>query len=214
MPEPPRKVTPELHSAGATVLHKSPFSGLEVPVSTEPLLIEIRDRWVVPFYNDCLGNIPAIEAGLAPQLSEITPSLVLELLSQFNWRPRLMGAVFVALRRFEELEELIGRLLLRSDVCYAGRGYCVALARLNTPTSAGWLREYLGYYLTRPELWFDQADAMAALLYLDQTNHTDHASELRSLWNDFVVNKPNWDLDDTFRRFAGYMEAIEAISLA
>jgi hypothetical protein len=207
----PRIVTPALHSAGATVLHQSPFSGLEVPLDPKELPAEVLDRWVKPFYMARWETVDEAEALFGPIFHEITPSLVLTLLSRVNWRPRITGAYFTAWRRFGAVEPVIGRLLLRSDVCYAGHGYCVALARLNTSTAVDYLREYLDYYLTRPELWFDQQHAMAAITYLDRTNHTDHAAELMPLWNDFVRNKPNWKLEESCRHFAGCMQVIEEV---
>jgi uncharacterized protein DUF6000 len=205
------QVTPALHSAGATVLHRSPFDDLEVPVSMEPLSAELRERWVKPFYMSIRSNIAATEHDLLPLFREINPLLIATLLSNFNWRPRITGAFFVALCRVGEFEDLIGRLLLRSDVCFAGRGYCLALARLNTPRTVDFLREYLRYYLTRKELWFDQADAMSAMQYLDAANGTDHASAFDAPWADFVSDKPNWNLARSYTNFKNAIQAIDTL---
>jgi hypothetical protein len=150
---------------------------------------------VAPFYPLNLWRDGEIFVrALRPVCSQIDEQLVKELLSYFNWRPRLVGAYFVAVRRLAGLEQQIGRLLLRSDVCEAGRGYCVALARLNTGSSAALLMEYLDYYLTRADLWFDQGFAMAALGYLDHENGTHLREGFVGRWHDFIANKPNWDL--------------------
>lgn len=203
------QVTPTLHSAGATVLHRSPFDNLEVPVSAEALSDELHARWVKPFYMSILGNLDGREALLRPVYDEVDAALIDRLLSVFDWRPRIVGAYFVALRRAGEFEERIGRLPLRSDVCSAGHGYCLALARLNTPRAVGFLREYLGYYLTRRDLYFDQSSAMSALLHLDATNGTTHAAALRPAWEDFVRDKTGWNLEGSYARFVGQLRAID-----
>lgn len=205
----PTHVTAALHAAGATVLDRSPFEDLEVPVSTDERSHEFIARWVKPFYMSIPGDAGQWVVPLKPLYEEIDAALIDRLLSTFNWRPRLVGAWFVALRRAGEFEDLVGRLLLRSDVCYAGHGYCLALARLDTPRAVEFLREYLGYYLTRRDLYFDQSSAMSALRYLDTKNGTAHASELRPLWDDFTRDKPNWNLERDYARFVDHLRAIE-----
>jgi hypothetical protein len=207
------QVTPAIHSAGATVLHRSPFADLEVPVASEPLSNDIRHRWVKPFYMSLLGEIAATERNLRLVFREIEVPLIVSLLSEFDWRPRMVGAFFVALNRVGELENHIGRLLLRSDVCYAGRGYCLALARLNTPVAVEYIRAYLRYYLTRKDLWFDQDDAMAALCCLDAANATTYASEFESLWTAFVSDKLNWNLQQSVTRFGSDLSTIATLQI-
>jgi hypothetical protein len=92
------------------------------------------------------------------------------LLAATDWRPRRVGAYIVALRELHELTDEVGGLLLRSDVCYAGGDYCLALAQLNAPRSRKYLQEYLDYYLTRHDLWFGQSSAISAIAYLDEVN--------------------------------------------
>src|SRR4051812_27039896 len=101
-----------LHSAGATGRHSSPFAALEVPARRESPSREIIEKWIRPFYMVNLWNesstfVEAVrQAG--PDLSE---AVVADLLSYFNWRPRLVGAYLVAAKRYVALEEQIGRLL-------------------------------------------------------------------------------------------------------
>jgi hypothetical protein len=52
-------------------------------------------------------------------------------LAGYALRMRIVGAWFSAIKQYTEFEQAIGNLLLRSDVCYAGRGYCLALASFN-----------------------------------------------------------------------------------
>jgi len=206
----PSEVTPELHCAGATVMHRSPFEDLEVPVTPGPLDSGVRDRWVKPFYMAVPDNLVSIEAALRPLLPEVTPELINTLLASCDWRPRSVGAFFVALDQRSDFEALVGRLLLRSDVCYAGRVYCVALARLNTQAAVDFLQQYLRYYLTRNALWFDQAHALAALGYLDEVNGTAHASTFDQLWRDFTSNKPHWNLAQTCSHFNATLRGLES----
>ena len=140
---------------------------------------------------------------------EMNGEIGLTLLSYFNWGPRIVGAYIVALKQLDELTEAVGRLLLRSDVCFAGAGYCLALAQLNTPKSRGYLYEYLDYYLTRNDLWFDQGDAMGAVAYLDELNGTKETLLFTSKWNAFVQNKPNWDLARSCSLFQDQMARVK-----
>lgn len=206
----PSHVTPELHSAGATVLHRSPFDDLEVPVSSVPLDPVVRDRWVRPFYMAVPDNLVSIETTLRPLLAEVSPDLIATLLARFDWRPRTVGAFLVALDARTQFEDLVGRLLLRSDVCYAGRAYCIALARLNTPGAVDFLCRYLRYYLTRNDLWFDQAEALAALIYLDDVNGSGHSRVFDDLWRSFVSDKPNWSLAKACSRFNASIRGLES----
>lgn len=199
-----------LHVAGATVRHSSRFEDLEVPVCRENPSPEFMKKWVQPFYmqrlfDDRSGFVEAVRA-VVPGL---TDAVIAELLAYFNWRPRLVGAYFVAIKRLSAFEEQLGRLLLRSDLCDAGRGYCAALARLNSPTATDFLEQYLDYYLARADLWFDQGDAMAALGYLDEQNGTSRRARFEPLWQRFIENKPTWDLDRCDEMFRAMMLTLE-----
>lgn len=204
-----------LHTAGATVRHTSPFDHLDVPARHVNSDRDFIMKWVQPFYLQNLAENPApfVEAvrRVAPELTE---EVIAELLSYFNWRPRIVGAYFVAIRRFASFEEQIGRLLLRSDVCDAGRGYCAALARLNSSASVEFLEEYLAYYLARVDLWFDQGFAMAAVGYLDQQNKTTRRDGFGPQWLRFIENKPTWNLRHYDERFHATMQALEAAASA
>ena len=200
----------ELHSAGATVRHHSPFADLPVPVSPVEMSDDLRQRFVIPFYRHIPHRTRDILHPLQQVFHEITPVIVNALLADFNWRSRITGALFVALRNAVEHQDDIGRLLLRSDVCWAARGYSLALARLNTPVAVQYMRDYLEYYLQRPDLWFDQADVMAALYYSDSINGTTYADELRPRWEVFVHDKPNWNLDRSRRIIVATMRGLYA----
>ncbi|WP_426317906.1 DUF6000 family protein [Pseudoduganella sp. R-43] len=197
----------QLHTAGATVVHSSPFSTLEVPVDSEILAAELREIWVRPLYF----GIQKVDAQdfLVKNFPLVSVELISKLLANFDWRPRSVAAYLVAVSGKAEFTALIGRLLLRSDVCYAGVAYCVALAALNSDESVGYLEEYLSYYLTQPNLWFDQAQAMAALSYLDRLNETERASRFQAEWEKFIANKIDWNLDESIVRFSQTMKNVE-----
>lgn len=199
----------QLHTAGATVAHSSPFSALEVPVDTEMLSDELRETWVRPLYFGI--HKKDAQDYLVENFHLISVGLISQLFANFDWRPRSVAAYLVAVSGKPEFTTLIGRLLLRSDLCYAGAAYCIALAAINSNESVAFLEEYLSYYLTQPNLWFDQAHAMAALSYLDKINDTERAGRFHGEWGKFIVNKANWNLDDSIVRFAQSMKNVESL---
>ncbi|MBI4747912.1 MAG: hypothetical protein HY774_05455 [Acidobacteria bacterium] len=198
-----------LHTAGAIVRHQSPFHDLPVLTRLTPMNHDQLLYWVKPFYMTDLQSEEFAERFL-PVRNEITIDLVKELLAQFNWRPRLVAAMFAAIKNYGLLEIPIGYLLLRSDMCYAGKGYCLALATFNTTESVDFLTHYLDYYLKQKDLWYDQGEAMGAIAYLDQQNGTNVLAQFLPAWEEFNANK-HWNLDDHLRRFAEQMKAIRRL---
>lgn len=203
-----------LHVAGATLRHAGPFSDLEVPCSQGTLDKAFYDKWVVPFYMAFMGG----RSPLGEQLdhfkriwSSIDPDIVASLLEDFDWRTRTVGAYFAALKRMDQFEDQIGRLLLRSDVCYAGSAYCIALATFNSKTGVSFFTRYLDHYLRQVDLWFNQGDVLAALTYLDQKNGTNHASLFQSRWQTFIANKPNRDLSRDIENFTAIMDGVNEL---
>jgi hypothetical protein len=144
--------------------------------------------------------------------------VVTTLLAYFDWRPRLVGAWLAALREMTEFDDHIGRLLVRSDVCYAGKGYCLALARFNTVRARDYLVSYLDYYLGRPDLWFEQSEALGALAYLDQRNGRQDVAKVRDAWERFRHERlvdptdPKVDLESMGARLGKSVRQVEAIA--
>lgn len=201
----------ERHSAGATVKHAGIYSDLEVPSSRKPLSEDVITKWVAPFYMWGIRSPEEFVASYSPNRDQFTVDLCRSLLTSFNWRPRIAAAYFAAIENYGELEDHIGRLFLRSDVCYAGQGYAIALATFNTEGSIGFLRKYLDHYLSRKDLWFEQPDAMGALHYTDSLNGTTLFSEYLPMWQDFVSDKPAHDLDGAIKRFRQDIDNVESI---
>jgi hypothetical protein len=139
-----------LHVSGATVRNQSPFDELESHRNEKELTEEFIDKWVMEFYMNSISN-PDQEtiAKFAAAAKEITPEIVKQLLGDFDWRPRIVGAYFAAIKGYNELRDIIGIHLLKSEVCYAGYGYALALAVFADEKSKTYLSLYLDYYLKR-----------------------------------------------------------------
>lgn len=178
-----------LHSAGAVVRHRSKFEDLETYYNQEPVTDAFREKWVIPFYF----NLNHSDEGWIRQIkalkAEITEEVILQNLGDFNWRTRSTGAFFAAVQDARHLTEIIGTHLLKSEVCYSGQQYARTLACFNTPEAVDYLNRYLDYYLTLPQLDFDQTSVIAALKYLDGVNGTDHVHKHEIQWNAFVEGK-------------------------
>ncbi|MFD9377367.1 DUF6000 family protein [Streptomyces sp. NPDC059999] len=113
----------------------------------------------------------------------------LEALLAYEWRSRLTAAWLIGVGRRTSFRERIGDLLLASEVCYSGGGYCFALARLGTHADAEILTSYLDRYLPRTDLRYDQPEALGALLRLDAhlgTHNADRFTQPDGLWEQWV----------------------------
>lgn len=113
----------------------------------------------------------------------------LEALLAYEWRSRLTAAWLIGVSRRESFRERIAGLLLASEVCYSGGGYCLALARLGTRADSEILTAYLDRYLPRTDLHYDQPAALGALLRLDAqlgTHFADRFTEPDGPWHHWV----------------------------
>ena len=153
----------ELHSAGATIQHKNPFETLEHYTSDVNIDKDFVTKWVAPFYMWGINDKEKFVNDYLNIKPELTIDIVKQLLGDFNWRTRITGAYFASIENYTELEDIIGVHLLKSQVCYAGGGYCLAMATFNTEKSYKYIKKYLDYYLTRKDLHFEQQEAMATL---------------------------------------------------
>jgi hypothetical protein len=172
-----------LHSAGAIVRHRSPFDDLPSHKSENKLTADFIQKWVKPFYMkiDSYENDRWKES-IQKIKNEITTDICLTLLGDFDWRPRLVGAYFVAVKGYHELTDVIGIHLLKSETCCVGHIYAQALAFFNTEKSVQYLHTYLDYYLTRPKLYFDQESVLIALLFLSKDGETSHLQKHLDNW--------------------------------
>ena len=185
------------------------FAHLEVPSTFDPLPYEIVEKWVKPLYFGL--NKPHVENFVRQHKSLITDDLIIQLLERYDWRPRKTAAYLCALTGRISFLDQMGRLLLRSDVCCAGSTYCMALAEFNTSESIYFLTQYLDYYLTKTDLWFDQNCAMGAVAYLDKINSTRILDNYHDPWTEFVKNKPHWNQEMDFPEFEKAMELLQRL---
>ena len=203
----------ELHVAGATVRHAGPYASIDIPAMMDPPSQDIIRKWIQPFYlTNPVHDRTKFETAYSALRGSIDSSLITQLLTFANWRPRIVGAYFAAIENLTSHCDHIGRLLLRSDVCYAGRGYAFALARFNTDESISFLCKYLDHYLTQPDLWFDQGSVMGAIAHLDIENDTNRLEKYMDRWDHFIQKKPGWGLTHEIEYFAENMEAIREIA--
>lgn len=182
-------------------------------------------RWVKPFYLQFLhGNFAglppgqeqtAFDAAVRAALPHLAPAVVEQLLGG-HWRESLTGSWFAGLLRWHQFTDAIGAALLLSRTCYAGQGYCFALARFADEASARWLGRYLDTYLARPELYYDQAWAMSALLWVDEQLGSAYGQRFLApggLWDAFVADKQtasgSWNLTWHRQHFAALMHYVE-----
>lgn len=120
--------------------------------------------------------------------------MVEKLLGDFNWRTRMPGAIFAAIKDYTQYIDIIGTHLLKSEVCFAGEAYGISLASFNTDKSVEYMKTYLDYYLTRLDLIYDQTTIMSSLVYLDKINDTNEHNDLLPKWNEYV-KVLNWSVD-------------------
>jgi hypothetical protein len=109
-----------------------------------------------------------------------------------EWRSRLTASWLIGLDRRAQFRDRIGAMLLDSQLVYAGRGYCVALARFETAADAGHLCAYLDRYLPRTDLHYDQHWAIGALLHLDErlgSNRADRFLTPGGLWEKSATSR-------------------------
>jgi hypothetical protein len=200
-----------LHVAGATSRSHNPFEQLATYRNQEEPSDEFIDKWVMEFYIVSLANLDDQTFAAFVQASqEVTPDVVKQLLGDFDWRPRIVGAYFAAIKDYEEFTDIIGVHLLQSEVCYAGAGYALAFAMFQSEQAQDYLKAYLEYYLKQADLWYDQADVLAALHVL---NPAEAAAYLTS-WQVYTADKPNHRLESTIDWLKKSMKMVERIRIA
>jgi len=195
------------HTMGSGFKHNS-FDDLIIYKNDSNLSKEFIETWVSPFYL----NIGHTDKEFFEQLKRIktnlTKEIALQLLGDLNWRTRQSGAFFTAINNYTELIDIIGIHFLKSEVTYAGKVYALVLAYFNNKQTIKYLKNYLDFYLLRPAMWFDQRDAMEALLYLDEENKTTFVDVYSNAWKKFIENKPDWGDDLNSERIRNQVKFI------
>ena len=177
----------QLHSAGATVQHKSPFEDLISYVNETEISQTFREEWVIPFYFELNNQSDEWIEKMIELKPQINENIILQNLGDFDWRTRSTGSYFAGIKKANHFEKIIGTHLLKSEVCYAGYEYAITLASFNTEHSVYCFNLYLEYYLTKPELYFDQDSVIIALKYLDEINKTHHTEKHLKHWENFII---------------------------
>lgn len=178
-----------LHSAGATVRHRSDFDHLKSHKNDFELSKEFIDQWVLPFYMEMRHTSGSWIEDLKQLKNEITEEVTLALLGDFNWRTRTVGAYLSAIKNYENQIDIIGVHLLKSEVCYAGDLYALVFAFYNNQKTIDYLNQYLDYYLQKPQLYFDQERVMETLVYLDGINGTNNYSKHLTQWEKMLQDR-------------------------
>jgi len=167
-------------------------------------LDDLRSRLVRPFYMAFLhGNIRHRNAGelrricddLQAAAAAASDAQLVRLLDEREWRGRLSAAWLIALTNRTHFVNHLGSLLLSSEMCFAGQGYCVALGIIGGTSAEGYLREYLRTYLPPNGRHYDQEWAIGALAHLAPTQHAGFLDA--SLWGDLNDKlEPNEGIKD------------------
>ncbi|WP_425616664.1 DUF6000 family protein [Anatilimnocola sp. NA78] len=167
-------------------------------------LSDNRARWVSPLYANLLhGNFSrqllATEVSVEREqmlaefrrcVAEVAPAVVATLLSEREWRGRLTASWYAGLRGWTQFRDELGRLLCRSEMCFAGQGYCAALACFADEESAAHLCAYLDRWLPKIDCYYDQHWALPALVWIDQRLRANFAArylEPEGLWDQWAL---------------------------
>ncbi len=172
-----------LNSAGAIVRHNTPFDNMPSHKNNFELDSEFIKQWVNPFYMT-IGSWhdDSWVADIVKIKHEITKEITLKLLGDFNWRSRLVGSYLAAVKGYSDLADIIGTHLIKSELCCVAHIYALTLVHFNNEKTSKYFNMYLDYYLTKPNLEFDQGGVLQAVLYLDKINSTDNVSKYLDLY--------------------------------
>ncbi len=171
-----------MDSAGAIVRHISPFDNLPSHQNNFNLPDGFIAKWAIPYYMEIGKYDNGFIQLIKQEKYNISKAICLALLGDFNWRTRLVGAYFAAVKGYVDLLDIIGMHLLKSDLCCVGHIHALTLAFFNNEKSIYYLNTYLDYYLTKTDLYFDQKWVMEAMLYLDTINGTNNISKHLDNW--------------------------------
>lgn len=180
---------------------------MRFPRESDPELLDVIDRYVVPatqgfgrylhllhgnFARDDESERNPFLQSMRAAAREITDE-ELEILLESEWRSRLTASWLIGFDRRDHFRDILGDLLLASQLCFAGQGYSFALARFGTDEDAQHLTVYLDRYLRHPECQYDQHWAISALLHIDSLTGNEHATQFLApgaLWDQWNEAQP------------------------
>ncbi len=169
------------------------------PTADDAELLDLIDRYVNPevggsrrysllLHGNVLGLRPPERQTFLGQLADAARQITdheLGVLLEGEWRSRITAAWLIGVSRREKFRERLGKLLLASELVFAGEGYCLALARLGTGADAEILSAYLDRYL-RPGVHHNQDWAFGALQHIDANLGTNHVARFTTPWHQWA----------------------------
>lgn len=99
--------------------HQSPFDKVISHKNKSELSSDFVEKWVNPFYMSIGHHSDESWVENVINISnEITEEITLNLLGDFNWRTRLVGAYFSAVKNYQNQIDIIGVYFLKSVLCW------------------------------------------------------------------------------------------------
>lgn len=160
--------------------------------------IEFMNKWVNPYYGRIMGfnglnneEKTQLVNDIRDVLSTIDDSILIRMLSDSNWRPRLAAGCFIGLEKFENFAEKVGENLLKyPNYAYM---YCFALGRIGTTVARDHLIAHLTRYLKTSVAQDYDAEtlsvgwALSAIKWIDDQQQTNYFGTFYpNKWNEFV----------------------------
>jgi hypothetical protein len=182
------------------------------PSADPPDIRTLRDIFVRPFYLRLLhGNFTRpreAEGGnigqeIAAAARTISDEQIEMLLNEREWRGRLCAAWFIGLCGRASFVPSIGKLLLASEMVYAGEGYCMALGLIRSQECADLLRSYLKTYLPLNGRVYNQHWAIGALAYIEGCPPVEYLGQ--ELWRDGEYAMDPADGIESFGEIVSYL---------
>jgi hypothetical protein len=199
------------HVAGQTFRHSSPFDSLTSHKNDSPVSNDFLKKWISPFYLQLHHYDQKLIDSFVAVKNDITDDIISKALGDFNWRSRQTGAYFAAIKDKQNFIDIIGVHLLKSEVTFACKIYFVVFASFNTKKCIDYIETYLNYYLNKPDLFFDQREALEAIIYLDKVNETNLFSKYQDMWTKFLENKPYWKKEIDIDGFEKQVATIDKV---
>jgi hypothetical protein len=212
------------------VLNERTFNGLkDVNASDNDILNSlersraVREEFVKPLYLRLLhanftrpattgspeqgaeGEMTAVRTQIVSAARVISYEQIHALLSDREWRGRLVAGWLVGLSMRTDFIDPIADLLLASKQPYSGQGFCVALGLIGNDKSRQYLREYLAKYLPLDGRFYDQDWAIGALTHIEKKSPQEFLAQ--ELWTE---GERTMDSSQGIARFASLVEFIDA----
>lgn len=174
--------------------------------------VALRNTFVRPFYLSLLhanfrrpdrADGSGIRQAIVNAANTISDEQIERLLIEREWRGRLCAAWFIGLSKRTRFVNLIGKLLLASEMVYSGQGYCVALGLVGGEHCAGLLRSYLNAYLPLNGRVYNQNWAIGALAHIEAVPAPEFLDQ--ALWRhgDYFMDPQNGI--EEFSRIISYL---------